>query len=65
MLVVSRKTHQQIRIGDSITVTILRVRGRVVRVGIEAPADVRIARSELGDRKEQPELDDSRMVTAC
>ncbi len=54
MLVVSRKTHQQIRIGDAITVTILRVRGRVVRVGVEAPKDIRIARSELDCRVPHP-----------
>ncbi len=37
MLVLSRKTRQQIRIGDDITVTILLVKGQVVRVGIKAP----------------------------
>jgi carbon storage regulator CsrA len=47
MLVLSRKTRQQIRIGDDITVTILVVKGQVVRVGIEAPRDVRVLRAEL------------------
>lgn len=47
MLVLSRKTRQQIRIGDNITVTILLVKGQVVRVGIEAPRDVRVLRAEL------------------
>ena len=36
MLVLSRKTRQQIRIGDDIIVTILLVKGQVVRVGISA-----------------------------
>ena len=47
MLVLSRKTRQQIRIGDNITVTILLVKGQVVRVGVEAPRDVRVLRAEL------------------
>jgi carbon storage regulator CsrA len=47
MLVLTRKLQQQIKIGDQITVTILRVKGQTVRVGIEAPRDVRVVRGEL------------------
>lgn len=47
MLVLTRKQQQQIKIGDGITVTILRVKGNTVRVGIEAPRDVRVVRGEL------------------
>ena len=47
MLVLSRKLSQQITIGSSITITILKVKGNTVRVGIEAPRDVRIIRAEL------------------
>jgi carbon storage regulator CsrA len=47
MLVLSRKTRQQIQIGDNVVVTILLVKGNTVRVGIEAPRDVRVVRSEL------------------
>lgn len=47
MLVLTRKLQEQIRIGDNITITILRVKGRSVRVGIEAPRDVRLVRGEL------------------
>ena len=49
MLVLSRKTGQQIQIGDNITITILQMKGRTVRVGIDAPAEVRVLRSELID----------------
>ncbi len=49
MLVLSRKTGQKIVIGDNITITILQVKGRTVRVGIDAPTDVRVLRSELTD----------------
>jgi carbon storage regulator CsrA len=47
MLVLSRKQQQQIKIGEQITVTILRVSGSTVRVGIQAPRDVRVIRGEL------------------
>lgn len=47
MLVLSRKQQEQIKIGDQITVTIVRVKGNTVRVGIEAPRDVRVIRAEL------------------
>lgn len=47
MLVLTRKLQQQIKIGEQITVTILRVKGNTVRVGIQAPRDVRVIRGEL------------------
>jgi carbon storage regulator CsrA len=50
VLVLTRKTQQQIQIGDNITITILRVKGNSVRIGIAAPRDARIIRSELNDK---------------
>ena len=47
MLVLSRKETQRIRLGDSIVVTVVRVSGDKVRLGIEAPADVLVLRDEL------------------
>ena len=47
MLVLSRKLDEQIRIDERVTVTILRVKGNSVRIGIEAPKEVRIVRGEL------------------
>ena len=47
MLVLTRKADQKIQIGQNVTITILEVKGRYVRVGIEAPPDVRVLRSEL------------------
>lgn len=49
MLVLSRKAGQKLQIGDNITVTVLEVHGRVMRLGIEAPSDVRVLRGELED----------------
>ena len=53
MLVLSRKESERIRVGDSITVTIVRVSGDKVRVGIEAPSDLKVLRDEL-DLIEEP-----------
>ncbi|MGL4513310.1 MAG: carbon storage regulator [Lacipirellulaceae bacterium] len=47
MLVLSRKETQRIRVGDSIVVTVVKIAGDKVRVGIEAPSDVLVLRDEL------------------
>jgi len=50
MLVLSRKESQRIRLGDSIVVTIVKISGDKVRIGIEAPSDVLVLRDELEAR---------------
>ncbi len=50
MLVLTRKADEQILIGDNIKITLVRVRGNAVRIGIDAPRDVRIVRGELEAR---------------
>ena len=47
MLVLSRKPGEKIHVGSSITITLVHVQGSRVRIGIEAPADVAVVRSEL------------------
>ena len=47
MLVLTRKSQQQIRVGGEITITGLSVKGKSVRIGIEAPREVRVVRGEL------------------
>src|SRR5437868_47256 len=47
MLVLTRKYQEKIRIGNNITITVLRTKGKAVRLGIEAPADVPVIRGEL------------------
>ncbi|MEX2317589.1 MAG: carbon storage regulator [Pirellulales bacterium] len=47
MLVLTRKHQEKIRIGDNITITILKTKGKAVRVGIEAPSDIAVVRGEL------------------
>jgi carbon storage regulator len=62
MLVLSRKESQRIRLGDSIVVTIVKISGDKVRVGIEAPADVLVLRDELEPR--QPAVAPAESVVA-
>ena len=47
MLVLSRKEAQRIRLGDQIVITVLRLGGDKVRLGIEAPKDMLVLRDEL------------------
>jgi carbon storage regulator len=50
MLVLSRRESERIQLGDSIVVTVVKVAGDRVRLGIEAPSDVLILRTELEPR---------------
>ena len=47
MLVLSRKQSQRIKLGDSIIITVVRVAGDKVRLGIDAPRDMLVLRDEL------------------
>ncbi len=47
MLVLTRKTNQSIMIGDDVEVSVLSVVGEKVRIGIQAPADVPVFRTEI------------------
>lgn len=50
MLVLSRRASERIRLGDSIVVTVIRVAGDRVRLGIDAPSDMLVLRDELEPR---------------
>ncbi|MGI9455554.1 MAG: carbon storage regulator [Aeoliella sp.] len=59
MLVLTRKPQEKIRIGDEIVVTVLRTKGNAVRLGIEAPHDVRVLRGEIAfESRESDEQED-------
>ena len=47
MLVLSRRLHETVYIGDNILVTICQIRGKRVRLAIDAPIELNIRRSEL------------------
>jgi len=51
MLVLTRRVNERIVIGDDVTVTVLEVRGDQVRIGIEAPRDVKVFREEVLGRE--------------
>jgi carbon storage regulator len=60
MLVLSQKTGDKLRLGDSITINIIDVKKGKVRLGIEAPADVEIKRDKyLSEKKDTPKSDDA------
>ena len=48
MLVLTRKQGQTIVIDDRIKITLVKVKGNAIRVGIDAPEEVAIRRGELG-----------------
>ena len=47
MLVLTRKLGENIRIGDSVKITVLEVRSGQVKLGIEAPPEVKVHREEI------------------
>ena len=57
MLVLTRKLHQSIVIGDGIEVVVLEVRGEQVRLGIKAPKDVAVHRKEVFDQIQEANLE--------
>ena len=59
MLVLTRKLQEDICIGENVKITVLRISGNSVRIGIEAPRDLRIVRGELELRVDESQLDEN------
>ena len=65
MLVLTRKADESIVIGDNITIKVVSVEGSVVKLGIDAPQEISIIRSELlkevenSNRAASHKIDDS------
>ena len=53
MLFLTRKIGEVIHIGSDINITVLDIRGKQVRLGIEAPKDVKILRDELKEHDDE------------
>lgn len=51
MLVLSRRESERIRLGEGIVVTVVRISGDRVRIGIEAPENVAVVRDELAPKR--------------
>lgn len=49
MLVLSRKVSEKIYIGDDVVITIVRITGHQVRIGISAPREMNVVREEIKD----------------
>ena len=47
MLILTRRPGESIQIGEDIEISVLEIRGNQIRLGINAPADVLVLRSEL------------------
>ena len=59
MLVLTRKTGEKIQIGDDISIIIMEVKGRQVRLGIEAPSNVKVHRLEIYQRIKEENINAS------
>ena len=57
MLILTRRPGESIQVGDDIEISVLEIRGSQVRLGINAPADILVLRSELLENKSAAELD--------
>lgn len=58
MLVLSRKVGERIWIGDDISVTVVRITGGGVRIGIDAPSELPVVREELKSKLDEAEAAD-------
>jgi carbon storage regulator len=56
LLILTRKIGESVLIGDNVRVTILEIRGKQIRVGIDAPADIVVLREEIYQRLAQDNL---------
>lgn len=50
MLILTRRTGESMEIGSEVKVTILGVKGNQVRIGIDAPKEIAVHRTEIADR---------------
>mgnify|MGYP000884903615 CR=1 FL=1 len=58
MLVLTRKPHQEIVIGDDVVITVVQVNGDTVRLGVTAPRDTTVHRREVYDLILRAKLDE-------
>lgn len=64
MLILSRRVDESIMIGDEVKITIIEVRGKTVKIGIDAPRSVSVHREEIYLRIQDSDLQDAAEETA-
>lgn len=57
MLILTRRPGETLTIGDDITVTVLGIKGRQIRLGVNAPKDVEVHREEIYQRIQKEKND--------
>ena len=50
MLILTRRIGESIMIGDDVSITVLRIKGNQVRLGVNAPKSVSVQREEISER---------------
>jgi carbon storage regulator len=56
MLVLTRKVGESIKIGDDIYIRVVQVKGKQVRIGVEAPKETKVQREELREKTDLDEI---------
>lgn len=51
MLVLTRKEQEKIKIGNDVVITVVRIKGDSVRIGVEAPPEIKILRTEIEEHE--------------
>ena len=65
MLIFTRRVNERVKIGSDVTVSILRLKGNQVSVGIEAPRNVEVHREEIFERIQRERLEVNATETAA
>jgi len=61
MLILARKENQSIMIGENIEVTIVSIKGDHVKIGIEAPKNIKVYRKELYEEIQAANIEASKV----
>ena len=59
MLILTRRVGETVMIGEEVTVTVLRVKGNQVRLGVNAPKTISVQREEIFHRIKQESAEDA------
>jgi len=54
VLILTRRVGEAVKIGDDVTITVLRIKGNQVRIGVDAPKSTAVRRDELDKRDTPP-----------